>query len=106
MSHVFPSYAARLVLAVPALYTAAKRLGHRATARYLLDFRPMPPVLKVAAFIAQSVAIGLALAFIAVLVKPDLINARDDGAPNQTSYARAVAASAAAVANIYTERRL
>jgi serine protease DegS len=62
----------------------------------------MPPILKVAAFIAQSVAIGLALAFIAVLVKPDLIQ-RATTAATQTSYAAAVAASAAAVANIYTE---
>ena len=40
MSHVFRSYAARSVLADgAALYTAAKRLGHRAGASYLLDFR-------------------------------------------------------------------
>jgi serine peptidase DegS len=65
----------------------------------------MPPILKVAAFVAQSVALGLALAFVAVLVKPELINsAPPAGAANQTSYAQAVAASAAAVANISTER--
>ena len=63
----------------------------------------MPPVVRVATFVAQSVVIGLALAFVAVLVKPDLINGATT-APNQASYARAVAASAAAVANIYTER--
>jgi len=63
----------------------------------------MPPVVKVATFVAQSVVIGLALAFVAVLVKPDLINGATM-ASNQASYARAVAASAAAVANIYTER--
>jgi serine peptidase DegS len=65
----------------------------------------MPPVLKVAAFVAQSVAIGLALAFIAVLVKPDLIH-RASPPSSQTSYAQAVAASAAAVVNITTERVL
>jgi serine peptidase DegS len=64
----------------------------------------MPPVLKVAAFIAQSVAIGLALAFIAVLVRPDLINRARSAAGSQTSYAQAVAASAPAVVNINTER--
>ncbi|HUQ51245.1 MAG TPA: trypsin-like peptidase domain-containing protein [Gammaproteobacteria bacterium] len=63
----------------------------------------MPPVLKVAAFIAQSVAIGLALAFIAVVVKPDLIN-RAPTTSTQWSYAQAVAASAAAVVNINTSR--
>ena len=64
----------------------------------------MPPVLKVAAFVAQSVAIGLALAFIAVLFKPDLINRATSAGAAQTSYAQAVAASAAAVATIYAER--
>jgi serine peptidase DegS len=64
----------------------------------------MPPILKVAAFIAQSVAIGLALAFIAVLVRPELIGRATTSGGNQTSYAQAVAASAAAVATIYAER--
>jgi serine peptidase DegS len=64
----------------------------------------MPPILKVVAFIAQSVAIGLALAFIAILVKPELINRAPTFGGAQTSYAQAVAASAAAVATIYTER--
>jgi serine peptidase DegS len=66
----------------------------------------MPPVVKVVAFVAQSVAIGLALAFVAVLVKPDLIHRSSSTASSQTSYAQAVAASAAAVANIYTDRVL
>jgi serine protease DegS len=64
----------------------------------------MPPVLKVVAFIAQSVAIGLALAFIAVLVRPELINRATTAEPAQTSYAQAVAASAPAVATIYADR--
>jgi serine protease DegS len=63
----------------------------------------MPRVVEVASFVAQSVAIGLALAFLAVLVRPELIN-RAPSTEQQTSYAEAVAASAAAVANIYTER--
>ena len=64
------------------------------------------PVPKIAVFITQSVVIGLALAFIAVLFKPDLINRTTTAAANQTSYAQAVAASAAAVVNISTERIL
>jgi serine peptidase DegS len=66
----------------------------------------MPSVLKVAAFIAQSVAVGLALAFIAVLVEPELINRSRSLEGNQPSYAEAVAASAGAVVNISTERVL
>jgi serine peptidase DegS len=61
----------------------------------------MPRVVEVASFVAQSVAIGLALAFVAVLVRPELINratASDDG---QASYAQAVAATAPAVVNIH-----
>jgi serine peptidase DegS len=64
----------------------------------------MPQALKVATFVAQSVAIGLALAFVAVLLRPELINR--PGATNQASYAAAVAASAPAVATIYAERVL
>ena len=62
----------------------------------------MPRVVEVASFVAQSVAIGLALAFVAVLIRPELIGrARaPDNAP--TSYADAVAASAPAVVNIST----
>ena len=63
----------------------------------------MSRVVQVASFVAQSVAIGLALAFVAVLVRPELID-RKPAASNPASYAEAVAASAAAVANIYTER--
>jgi len=66
----------------------------------------MPRVVEVASFVAQSVAIGLALAFIAVLVRPELISRAPVPAPaaNRTSYAEAVAATAPAVVNIYTER--
>src|SRR5262245_43471894 len=62
----------------------------------------MPRVVEVASFVAQSVAIGLALAFVAVLVRPELISrapASDDG---RASYAEAVARSAPAVVNIST----
>ena len=47
----------------------------------------MSPVWKVAAFFAQSVAVGLALAFVAVLVKPELIGRSPSArAPGPTSY--------------------
>jgi serine peptidase DegS len=62
----------------------------------------MPRVVEVASFVAQSVAIGLALAFIAVLVRPELINRAPASDDSPTSYAEAVAASAPAVVNIAT----
>src|SRR5690606_24287990 len=64
------------------------------------------PGWKVAAFVAQSVAVGLAVAFIAVLIEPTLINRAPVRGSAPASYAEAVAASTAAVANIYTERTL
>jgi len=64
----------------------------------------MPRVVEVASFVAQSVAIGLAFAFVAVLVRPELISRAAPAAATHTSYAEAVAATAPAVVNIYTER--
>jgi serine peptidase DegS len=64
----------------------------------------MPRVVEVASFVAQSVAIGLALAFVAVLVRPELIGRAPAADGDHTSYAEAVAASAPAVVNISTER--
>ncbi len=64
----------------------------------------MPGALKSVAFVAQSAAIGLALAFVVVLVRPDLINQGQEAARDLSrGYADAVAASAPAVATIYTE---
>jgi serine protease DegS len=58
---------------------------------------------KVTALIVQSVLLGLAVAFIVVLVKPSLIRpAADAGDVARASYAAAVAASSPAVANVYT----
>ena len=55
-------------------------------------------------FILQSIVVGLAVAFLVVLVRPELLpTIRGDGtAPG--SYADAVAISAPAVANVYTKR--
>jgi serine peptidase DegS len=64
----------------------------------------MSPVWKVTAFIAQSVALGLAVAFVAILIKPELINRAAPASPGPASYAQAVAASAPAVVIVYAER--
>jgi len=68
----------------------------------------MSPLWKVAAFFAQSAAVGLAIAFLVVLVKPDLVSSARRTATSHgvASYADAVAVSAPAVATIYTERTL
>ncbi|HEU4619332.1 MAG TPA: trypsin-like peptidase domain-containing protein [Gammaproteobacteria bacterium] len=66
----------------------------------------MAPHGKPIAFAAQSATVGLALAFIAVLVKPELANLERIGTGGGGGYAAAVAASSPAVANIYTERTL
>lgn len=62
---------------------------------------------KVTSFVTQSVVAGLALAFVLVVVRPDLIRPTTP-APSQPlgNYADAVEASSSAVANIYTERTL
>jgi serine peptidase DegS len=63
----------------------------------------MRPVIKTVAFIGQSAAIGLALAFLIVLIRPEIANlSRGDAVTAPVSYANAVAVSAPAVANIYT----
>jgi serine protease DegS len=57
-------------------------------------------------YAAQSVVAGLAIAFVAVMLRPDLVNLHRGPAPvGPPGYAAAVAASSPAVVNIYTERR-
>jgi serine peptidase DegS len=62
-----------------------------------------------ARFLGQCVLGGLAAAFVAVAIKPELLGARSTAsspvAPGPASYADAVAATAPAVVNIYTTRR-
>ena len=53
-------------------------------------------------FVLQAIVVGLAVAFLVVLVRPDLMPAA--GGDRPASYADAVARSAASVANIYTKR--
>ncbi|MED5534984.1 MAG: trypsin-like peptidase domain-containing protein [Pseudomonadota bacterium] len=59
---------------------------------------------KVLAFVAQSVAIGLAAAFLVILVKPELVNLGVRVEAPSTSYASAVDASAPAVVSLQTAR--
>ena len=65
----------------------------------------MSPVWKVVAFFAQSAAVGLAIAFVVVLFRPDLVSTAQPASSRAVaSYADAVSVSAPAVATIYTQR--
>ena len=59
-------------------------------------------------FLVQSIVVGLAAAFVVVLLRPQLLPALESGRttiPGQpASYADAVDISAPAVANVYTRR--
>jgi len=59
---------------------------------------------SVLVFLLQSIVVGLAVAFLVVLVRPDLMPGFRDSASAVTSYAEAVDRSAGSVANIYTKR--
>jgi len=62
---------------------------------------------RVAGFVGQSIVVGLAIAFVLVLLRPDLIRPpAPPPSPPTGSFADAVAASSSAVANVYTERTL
>jgi len=55
-------------------------------------------------FLLQSIVVGLAVAFVVVLVRPDLMPGLGNNDSGPASYADAVSISAASVANIYTKR--
>jgi serine peptidase DegS len=55
-------------------------------------------------FVLQSIVVGLAVAFLVVLVRPDLMPGIAGSDAGPASYADAVSQSAASVANIYTKR--
>ena len=57
-------------------------------------------------FLLQSIVVGLAAAFVAVLIRPQLLPSLGQPEPRlqAASYADAVAISAPAVANVYTRR--
>ena len=59
---------------------------------------------KFLVFILQSAAFGLAVAFVVVLIRPDLVNLGGGGQFPATSYASAVNASAPAVVSLRTAR--
>ncbi|HEU4531391.1 MAG TPA: trypsin-like peptidase domain-containing protein [Steroidobacteraceae bacterium] len=73
----------------------------------------MPALKNLLVFLLRFTVLGLALAFVVLLFRPDLMRARslDRAAaaatpPGPASYASAVARSAPAVVNIYTARRV
>ena len=55
-------------------------------------------------FVLQSIVVGLAVAFLVVLIRPDLMPGIGGDGASPASYADAVNRSAASVANIYTKR--
>lgn len=57
-------------------------------------------------FILQCAVIGLAVAFLVVFLKPELLSPETASPSAPTSYADAVAASASAVVNIYSRKRV
>ena len=64
----------------------------------------MAELRSVLVFLLQSIVVGLAVAFLVVLVRPDLMPGFRDAVTAPASYADAVDHSASAVANIYTKR--
>ena len=69
---------------------------------------PLDRLKPVLIFLVQSIVVGLAAAFVIVLVRPQLLPALDTAnsplAGRPASYADAVDVSAPAVANVYTRR--
>lgn len=64
----------------------------------------MADLRSVLIFLLQSIVVGLAVAFLVVLIRPDLMPGFRDAATAPSSYAEAVDLSASSVANIYTKR--
>jgi len=59
---------------------------------------------SVLVFLLQSIVVGLAVAFLVVLVRPDLMPGISESGDEPLSFADAVDLSAGSVANIYTKR--
>jgi len=59
---------------------------------------------SVLVFLLQSIVVGLAVAFLVVLVRPDLMPGISESGDEPLSFAEAVDLSAGSVANIYTKR--
>ena len=65
----------------------------------------LPEVKSALLFVVQSVVVGLAIAFIVVLIRPDLLPVAGIHSTNlPTGYADAVDIGAPAVASIHTKR--
>ena len=64
----------------------------------------MADLRSVLVFLLQSIVVGLAVAFLVVLIRPDLMPGIVPSDDRPASYADAVDLSAASVANIYTKR--
>ncbi len=64
----------------------------------------MAELRSVLVFLLQSIVVGLAVAFLVVLVRPDLMPGVGGGSDEPASFADAVDRSAGSVANIYTKR--
>lgn len=85
-------------------------VNYRAALQYFegRDFSPVASAKPVILFLLQSIVAGLAVAFVVVLLRPELLPALGQtgaAAPEQpASYADAVERSAPAVASVYTRR--
>lgn len=64
----------------------------------------MADLRSVLVFLLQSIVVGLAVAFLVVLVRPDLMPGISESGDEPLSFAEAVDLSAGSVANIYTKR--
>ena len=64
----------------------------------------MADLRSISVFLLQSVVVGLAVAFLVVLVRPDLMSGIGGAPEEPASFADAVDLSAGSVANIYTKR--
>ncbi len=64
----------------------------------------MADLRSVLVFLLQSIVVGLAVAFLVVLLRPDLMPGIADAGSQPASFADAVDRSAGSVANIYTKR--
>lgn len=64
----------------------------------------MADMRSVLVFLLRSIVVGLAVAFLVVLMRPDLMPGIGDSSDEPASYADAVDLSAGSVANIYTKR--
>ena len=87
-----------------ALYTGRIEIGYLLTPVWIrIEEHRLARLKSILIFLLQSIVVGLAAAFVVVLLRPDLMpGVAGNGEP--ASYANAVNLSSPAVANIYTKR--